>query len=459
MFCQIVLVPLKKIAPESYSRLHKYLVGLEKKAAKRKAKNRSLKAEVIALRQRMADLETKMDSGFEKVEAKFEKVDVKFEKVESNIKEKIQAKINSVNERYDERLGTMGAVCHRVLNHVIERSSTEDLQNDDDLIQCLIDSMALGSYVDEVSLIRNAFVGPCIAKHSSLVQSSRQASASRSIFQTMQNRVSGFLGYRDFKHLREANAHHHLVINNKNNFTPLVEQLLKDADTGEINGLFDEEIFDPNNAAGYHMRECLSSKKFLQAIFDHGENSRVKIISSYIHNPPVKHLQKFLDVLDKLGFNEKEAQMLRFLLQTLILSGHRGKFGLAPEPLIAGNLAKGPDDVGTTGLRPPSDFGVMSCPLELAPKQSKEKTREIPNPPHLAAHSSTVHATNALPPHTYAAQQANTQFVYGKPPLRLLKLANDTPLRATTVSGRSVIWANLARPFVLPDVFATIFSA
>lgn len=164
------------------------------------------------------------------------------------------------------------------------------------------------------------------------------------------------------------------------------------------------------------MRECLSSKKFLQAIFDHGENSRVKIISSYIHNPPVKHLQKFLDVLDKLGFNEKEAQMLRFLLQTLILSGHRGKFGLAPEPLIAGNLAKGPDDVGTTGLRPPSDFGVMSCPLELAPKQSKEKTREIPNPPHLAAHSSTVHATNALPPHTYAAQQANTQFVYGNPP-------------------------------------------
>ncbi len=141
-----------------------------------------------------------------------------------------------------------------------------------------------------------------------------------------------------------------LVIDN--NFMPLVKKLLKDADTGKINCLFDKEIFDPNNAAGYHMRECLSSKKFLKVIFDIGENSRVKIILLYIHNPPVKHLQKFLNVLDKLGFNEKEAQMLHFLLQTLILSGHRGKLSMPPEPLIAENLAKGPDDVGTTSLRP-----------------------------------------------------------------------------------------------------------
>ncbi len=142
-----------------------------------------------------------MDSGFEKVKAKFEKV-------ESNMKEKIEAKINLVNKRYNERLGMMGAVRHRVLNHVIERSSTEDLQNDDDLIQCLINNMALESYVDEVNLICIAFVGSCIAKYSSLVQSSRQASASRSIFQTMQNHILGFLGYRDFKKFCKANARH-----------------------------------------------------------------------------------------------------------------------------------------------------------------------------------------------------------------------------------------------------------
>ncbi len=212
MFCLIVLAPLKSISPDSYRRLNKYLVGLEKKAAKRKTKNRSLKAEILAMRQKMVELEmnilatksdvanvkSKMDSGFEEVDAKmnsgFENVDAKmnsgFEKVRTNVKEEIKAKMDTINERYDERLGTMGSICHRVLNHVIERSSTEDLQNDSDLIQCLIDSMALGSYVDEVSLLRIVVVGSCIAQHSSFVQSSRQASASRSIFQTMQNRIS-----------------------------------------------------------------------------------------------------------------------------------------------------------------------------------------------------------------------------------------------------------------------------
>ncbi len=150
------------------------------------------------------------------------------------------------------------------------------------------------------------------------------------------------------------------------------------------------------------MRECLSSKTFIQTIFEYGgTKNKLQEISSFLHEPPVKHLQRFLDILDKLEFEGEEAQQLRFILQTLILTGYKGKTALQPEPLSVENLVKGPDDVGSGGVRSPREFGVTSCPLELDIKSIQEIVRQPFHTSKSPSHSTT--------PSTYAAQDYRVQ--------------------------------------------------
>lgn len=166
-----MLAPLEDIAPGNYNRLLEYMLNLAQKASKRKTKNHTLKAKLFAMEQRMAQLEVKLADTATKsdVEKKFADVatksdvakvksemvsdleDVKSEFAHANakVREEFQAKIDAINKRYDERLCKMGVICQRILTRLLQQCSAEEL-NDRELIQFLIDSLELISFMDEV---------------------------------------------------------------------------------------------------------------------------------------------------------------------------------------------------------------------------------------------------------------------------------------------------------------------
>ncbi len=140
-----------------------------KKAAKRKTKNHGMKAEIIAMQQKIAelrkdmatkatksdvaDVEAKMASGFQEVKSDIAETKTGLRQEVSGLRQEFQAKIDSIHKRYDKGLGKMGNICQRVLNHLLEHSSAEDLREDSELIEYLIDSLEFATYMDEVSFI------------------------------------------------------------------------------------------------------------------------------------------------------------------------------------------------------------------------------------------------------------------------------------------------------------------
>ncbi len=177
---------------------------------------------------KFADVATKSDVAKVKSEMVSDLEDVKSEFAHANakVREEFQAKIDAINKRYDERLCKMGVICQRILTRLLQQCSAEEL-NDRELIQFLIDSLELISFMDEVF----ASFSPRLLNAHPNVQSLRKSAATRSIFQSMQDRVSILLGYSNFQALRNQNY------TKTGNYVPIIESMLKE---GDNEGLFDK---------------------------------------------------------------------------------------------------------------------------------------------------------------------------------------------------------------------------
>lgn len=98
----------------------------------------------------VAGVNAKLTAGFLDVTSKLTDLSAEVTDTKASLRQEYQEKLDAVVQRYEPRIGALGDIVGQLLNTFIQNSTGNDLEQKQELLQYLIDSMESTAYVDEV---------------------------------------------------------------------------------------------------------------------------------------------------------------------------------------------------------------------------------------------------------------------------------------------------------------------
>ncbi len=131
---------------------------LSAKAARRKAKTKSMEVQLQTLQQQMADFQSSMKDMASTIGSVKENVitEVKDLIAETNLKSMtdmravIEDKIARVKLRHDSNVGMMGDLCAGIVDYLIQKSGGQSSPESERLVEFMVASVQITSFLDEV---------------------------------------------------------------------------------------------------------------------------------------------------------------------------------------------------------------------------------------------------------------------------------------------------------------------